>query len=339
VLVRPTLPEAVTLRFIIPNAKSKRAPKLSATEAKGEANDVLRFDIGASKKVLEKYFVANAFLRYAVGQPFEFVGRSEDDALVNMSLLVQQHLQRLLPSAPSETGMVLYGVKGAWVMWDFLSMLPVCWNAKVSQVGVGGCGRSSGGPVLLLQGPLVIYSQRVAQALLRVPRFETDEARVRTNWSGICAERTARELALNPGQPPRLGLVHSGLAEDVYYSWLLTSALNRHNLTIVSVPMSEYAWYKARPSSKLRGAAVYHRALSSFHHLNVSGLIARSTKRLAPADASPTSLLSSWWLKKPLSPLARCRGFGTKFSKLYQQAKTTRARDRYCCSQWRLCEP
>ena len=125
---------------------AKTIKGLAKTRDHGDASDIMRFPVGRGKKVLHKYKIANAFLRHAASQPFEFVGRTEDDALINVSWL-GWHLQRLkhpqstVWSAPSaSTELLLYGVRGSWVMWDRVNMLPVCWNMQNAHaVGAGAC--------------------------------------------------------------------------------------------------------------------------------------------------------------------------------------------------------
>ena len=95
----------------------------AASDSDDEA-DILRFDIGApgKTKLLQKYLIANAFLRYASGlSQFDFVGRSEDDALVDVSSLAA-HLASLRPRVDDP---LLYGVRGEWVMWSPSTMTPV----------------------------------------------------------------------------------------------------------------------------------------------------------------------------------------------------------------------
>ena len=58
----------------------------------------------------------------------------------------------------------------------------------------GACDDRFVGPFMLFQGPLVVYSRRLATALIALPRFTEDEARVGTNWSGIVALRLASRL-------------------------------------------------------------------------------------------------------------------------------------------------
>ena len=170
------------------------------------------------------------------------------------------------------------------------------------------------------------------------PSFAADEARVVANWSGIVRQRLQSEKAsLHDGARPRLGLVYSGVAEDVYYSSLLVTALAARNLTVVSVPMAEYAWYTVRPSRALRASAVFHR-LTTWTQLNTSGLVAPGEASPMQAERlGPTGLLSQWWREQSKPPLSRCQTFARRF-RVFRHERT-RMRGRYSCGHWRVCEP
>lgn len=103
------------VRFIVPFARSS------------PANDTLRFELGfpGKSRLLQKYLLANLFLRAAasLGPRFDFVGRSEDDALVDAAATAA-HLHKLRARV---AGPILYGVKGEWVMWAPATMMPLCW--------------------------------------------------------------------------------------------------------------------------------------------------------------------------------------------------------------------
>ena len=58
-------------------------------------------------------------------------------------------------------------------------------------------------------------------------------------------------------------------------------------------------------------------------------------------DVRATSLLGQWW-RQPShrAPLARCRSFGDKFRAFRStKAKAAPMASKFCCRQWRLCEP
>ena len=103
------------VRFIVPFARSS------------PANDTLRFELGfpGKSRLLQKYLLANLFLRAAasLGPRFDFVGRSEDDALVDAAATAA-HLHKLRARV---AGPILYGVKGEWAMWAPATMMPLCW--------------------------------------------------------------------------------------------------------------------------------------------------------------------------------------------------------------------
>ena len=104
--------------------------------------------------------------------------------------------------------MLLFGISGLWVMWDQANMLPMCWNARWVDHG-GVCDFRFLGPFLLFQGPLVIYSRALAHALISLPRFTTDEARVSGNWSAILKGRRATPrlpstLASSTAESPKM---------------------------------------------------------------------------------------------------------------------------------------
>ena len=103
------------VRFIVPFARSS------------PANDTLRFELGppGKSRLLQKYLLANLFLRAAasLGPRFDFVGRSEDDALVDAAAAAA-HLHSVRARV---AGPILYGVKGEWVMWAPATMMPLCW--------------------------------------------------------------------------------------------------------------------------------------------------------------------------------------------------------------------
>ena len=274
----------VVMRFIMPERKPlvasargkmlpmvQRRERTSLESEDGERADLLRFTLAAKyhTKSAHKYLLANAFLRHAAALPYKFVGRSEDDALVdlhelglNLHRVLMQHTARSSGSSGDSSSRVavipgtaaaakslvavavaavaaaavaaaaveawtaagatsrpvlLFGISRLWVMWDQANMLPMCWNARWVDHG-GVCDFRFLGPFLLFQGPLVIYSRALAHALISLPRFTTDEARVSGNWSAILKGRRA-----TPEIAQHLGIVHSGIAEDVYYSALLAS--------------------------------------------------------------------------------------------------------------------
>ena len=125
--------------------------------------------------------------------------------------------------------------------------------------------------------------------------------------------------------------------QDVYYSSLLVTALAARNLTVVSVPMAEYAWYTVRPSRALRASAVFHR-LTTWTQLNTSGLVAPGEASPMQAERlGPTGLLSQWWREQSKPPLSRCQTFARRF-RVFRHERT-RMRGRYSCGHWRVCEP
>ena len=351
---------SVRVYFIMQASINSHRRKDVPHERPGEDADILRYRLSddASPKVLQKFLISNAFLRHASRLAFDFIGRSEDDALVN-TFALGQHLQ-ILSSMP----MLVYTAKGSWVMWDREDLLPKCWNAvNAAWAGKGDCSGSHAGPFLLFQGPLVVYSRALTRALVSLPRFDDDEMRVATNWSGVRRQRIIEEKMDHPASPPRLGIVYSGMAEDVYYSGLIAdeSAVAMRNLTVVSVPLSEYDWRVKRPTHTLRRAAVYHR-LTTWAHLNASGLIKHVAKpasaRSSTATPSPlsrtrrvdlssgiqvsaTPLLGAWWTKSR-PPLARCQSFGDKFRAFRQPQKGKNkwsSAAKFCCRHWTICEP
>ncbi|KOO29031.1 hypothetical protein Ctob_006380 [Chrysochromulina tobinii] len=283
------------------------ASELGASAEMGASELGASAEMGASKpgksRLLQKYLLANLFLRAAasLGPRFDFVGRSEDDALVDAAAAAA-HLHSVRARV---AGPILYGVKGEWVMWAPATMMPLCWamtlrrwevqkrrdetlardvaarhpppprasNQSATLGPAGECHAANLGPSLLVKGPLVVYSAELLQALVSARAFDSDEARVRSSWDRIKTERLRLELLQRP-TAPRLGVVHAPLAEDVYYATLLGTALSHRSLTFVTVPMAEYAW-NTPPSreptlGRLPSAAVYHRL--SPGRLNASGL-------------------------------------------------------------------
>ena len=403
---------AVTLRFIMmapPTEKSSSEDGNSAQSASSKWQglalagldtedghaDVLRFALPPRRhpKAVHKYLLANAFIRYAITQPHQFIGRTEDDALVDIAEL-GRHLERIAaeqipaaadfpaanaprrrlrdfrrrrasgaahaPSSSSLLGpMLLYGIRGMWVMWDQTNLLPMCWNARWIDWKGGACDAAFVGPFLLFQGPLVVYSQPLARALTALPSFSAVEERVARNWSGIVRQRLSTQLV-----GAHMGIVHSGVAEDVYYSALIAHELGaRVNLTIISVPMAEYPWNQARPVKQLQeGCAVYHR-LTTWQHLNVSGLVGtlvnqtsrrvgrdaerhgvdRPSERAKRGDVESTGMLGAWWLRRHvgvrLRTSGRCKPFPAKFKAFrYGNEKQRATSGRYCCRNWQLCD-
>lgn len=351
----------VDVRFIMADAiLHSRGRKGVQHEAPGEDLDILRYVMADTKapRVLQKLFIANAFLRHAATLDYHFVGRTEDDALMNVTAL-GQHLQ-MLTTVP----LLVYTAKGMFVMWDRESLLPRCWNAAVQAWGGKvDCRASQAGPFLLFQGPLVVYSRLLTRLLVALPRFSDDEARVARNFSSVRKQRIAAEQIYNPGALPRLGIVYSGVAEDVYYSSLLAdeSTIATRNVTVVSVPLSEYDWRRPRPTHTLRAAAVYHRLLT-LHHLNVSGVVqpllpaalppppppVRRSRHSAAMAAeqlklvvSATPLLGQWW-RRSQPPLSRCKSFVDKFRAYkppHSRSKAPLVRPNFCCRHWLVCEP
>ena len=86
---------------------------------------------------------------------------------------------------------------------------------------LGPCHDSLEGPFYLFAGPLIIYSYAVATALVAHPDFSATEQRVLADWGAVRAVRLANERREQPDAPPRLGVVYSGVAEDVFHSLLL----------------------------------------------------------------------------------------------------------------------
>ena len=350
---------SVAVRFIMSQASSKGyGRKRVPFERPGEDGDIIfyRLSDDRSPKAVQKYLISNAFLRHASRLAFDFIGRSEDDALVNISAL-GAHLQ-MLTSVP----MLVYTAKGSWVMWDREDLLPKCWNAvSAAWAGKGDCSGAHAGPFLLFQGPLVVYSRGLTRALVSLPRYDDDEMRVAKNWSGVRRQRLEEEKRDHPESPPRLGLVYSGMAEDVYYSGLIADepAVATRNLTVVSVPLSEYDWRLTRPTHALRRAAVYHR-LTTWTHLNASGLVklaparsgvqqppppplsrTRRTDSLPNIQVMASPLLGAWW-SKSRPPLARCQRFGDKFRVFrppLRDKKKWPMEAKFCCRHWTICEP
>jgi len=311
------LSDAVDMRFI------------GSTSLKPEA-DVLRFDISLAgkTKLLQKYLIANAFLRYAVSQSHAFVGRSEDDAILDAASLAA-HLASL-----QLTGPILYGVRGEWVMWSPTTLTPVCWAATLRRWDLqrardakanasepkGECRPEHVGPVLLTKGPLVVYSRDLARSLVAWRGFSELETHVSSDWNSVLAVRLAEERRVRP-QQPRLGVVYAPLAEDVFYSSAIHQAAGNDSLSFVSVPMSEYAWN--HPASKrlrpLASAAVYHRIASS-KFLNASGL------------DSGDGHLSSWWKRRKghgRRSTPNCRPLAAAYKRSLS--------DMHCCRSWQLC--
>ena len=226
----------------------------------------------------------------------------------------------------------------------------MCWNAHVQRAfwsGRGDCRPAHEGPFLLFQGPLVVYSRALLQVVVALPRFAADEARVAANWSSVVQRRMLMERTDYPNSPPRLGVVYSGVAEDVHYSAVLAAELSVRDLRVVSVPLSEYDWRKVRPAHRLRAAAVFHR-LTTWHHLNASGLVTDSPlqQRTGEHEAGlrATPLLSEWW-QQSRPPLSRCRSFAERF-RPFQTAARGKVKpsqmamaSKFCCRQWRMCEP
>ena len=178
--------DVLRLVFIMQEGGFKRN---TPRELAGEDADVIHFPMGIHGKSVHKYLLANAFLRYATTTTFAFVGRSEDDALFDAAPLVAalQHLEHHPLPPPSEPKMVLYGVRGQWVMWDDLGMLPMCWSytANAAVRSALRCKQRYLGPFPLWEGPLVIYSMPLARALVDLPAFTTNEARVASNRSDV----------------------------------------------------------------------------------------------------------------------------------------------------------
>ena len=338
--------DAVTVRFIM--AQGGTARSRVPHEAPGEDTDILSFPIGVGApppKSLHKFLIANAFLRHAAQLDYTFVGRSEDDVLLDVSAL-GLHLTRL-----AAVPLLLYGPRGTWVMWDRDRMLPMCWNAHVAHAfwsGRGDCRPAHEGPFLLFQGPLVVYSRALLQVLVALPRFAADATRVATNWSSVVQRRMLMEHIDYPNNPPRLGVVYSGVAEDVHYSAVLAAELSLRELTVVSVPLSEYDWRKVRPAHRLRAAAVFHR-LTTWHHLNASGLVTDSPLQQRTGEHNAfvraTPLLAQWW-QQSRPPLSRCRSFAERFRPFQAAARGGKVKQsqmamasKFCCRQWRMCEP
>lgn len=381
-VIRSVYPQsdAVHMRFIMSNDSARRKTPGRARRKAGMAmasagsrggedeKDIIYFSIRARgsqrspRIALEKYLLANAFLRYAASSDaYDFVGRTEDDALINVSHL-GTHLQRILAgtrragphgagasgaSSSAQQPLVLYGVRGTWVMWDRINMLPLCWGRASSSCMHLGYD----GPFLLWQGPLVVYSSALARALVSLDQFNADAARVAANWSAIISGRLSQEKLVSPNQPPRLGLVYSGVAEDVYYSALLAVHLSRTNLTVVSVPLVEYRWDIKRPNKPLRDSAVFHR-LTTWAHLNASGLVERGDassksdlgsgdsddpRRLEGRRVITTDLLNRWWVnRRSRSPMWNCRPLAQKFGSVFRVAVGGECAR--CCCTWTICD-
>jgi hypothetical protein len=329
--------DAVIVRFIVPVKGSR------------PENDTLRFELGppGKSKLLQKYLVANLFLRLAASATasdrlFDFVGRSEDDALVDAAATAA-HLGSLRSLV---VGPILYGVKGEWVMWAPTTMTPVCWGMTLRRWEVqrrrdaaalsaalahgatnlsqwepsGECHTGNIGPSMLIKGPLVVYSHELLGALVSSADFGADEALVRSSWDRIRAARLAIERRLRPAAP-RMGVVYAPFAEDVYYAMLVHRVMGNRSLSFFSVPMAEYAW-NTPPSreaklGRLPSAAVYHRLSPS--RLNSSGL-------------SDGVHLRSWWRKRmrPVAAaVARCQSMPA--------AAKRAAESLPCCANWRVC--
>jgi hypothetical protein len=342
--------EYVKLRFIMHDATL--VPKRGVpAESEAEAHDIIKFSFNTEyvpAKVLHNFMLATAFLRYALTTSYEFVGRTEDDALMDL------HSLGLMLQPFARIPLLAFSPRGQWVMWDHETMLSHCWNTGPNCKGTGDCRLSFSGPFLLLQGPLVIYSRELARTLLALPQLAHDEARIQTNWSGVVRARRAAEQADRPGAPPRLGIVHSGVAEDVYFSALLgaSAPFTSRNVTLASVPLSEYDWRVPRPTHQLRSAAVYHRLTNSYL-LNVSGLVtssAPSQRRStgarhkavdgdAPSDLSATALLGEWWQRAHKPALSTCKPMADRFRRVFRLKNDKPMAGRFCCPDWVFCDP
>jgi hypothetical protein len=404
-----TLDKVVMMRFIMPGGKTSPEGMLLDNE-EGMRADLLRFSlkIKQHRRAVHKYLLANAFLRHAAALDYDFVGRTEDDALMDVSelglhlsqLLVQHRLGShenrhhvatgdrsgvgssggdsggssgdMVGSDRSSEPMLLYGLSGMWVMWDPTNLLPMCWNAR-GVARKGPCDEQFVGPFVLFQGPLVVYSRRLARALVTLPRFAADEARVGANWSGIVSSRLASPLVGS-----YMGIVHSGVAEDVYYSSLLASPPlgGALDLSIVAVPLSEYHWNKPKPTKPLPTSAVYHR-VNTWYQLNSSGLVGNlmntthrrsgrqaqllgaelPTERALRGDVDSTGRLGEWWrARKSLGrslirsskrghiqlgalPPKWCATYAAHFRAFqYKTERQKAVSEHFCCRAWHICE-
>lgn len=188
-----------------------------------------------------KFFLTNAFFRFAVAltPSVEFVARTDDDALFNVTEIARQ-LGRF-----AHLTHVVFGPQEEWYMWDRRSMMPTCmaYSSRRWETAKHTPGRHAEclfptleGPFPYAKGAFTAFS--AATARLIVSQLDEDEAWVRggRNSARLTNPHFGKEFGVHQQHHPR-NLV---LLEDVYYCYLVYRALNDSALTLVNMPMAEY---------------------------------------------------------------------------------------------------
>ena len=226
-------------------------------------DDVIRLDIpGVDRSVTGKYFLQNAWLRYAAQLPnyVHWVARMDDDAAVNAGTIERQ-LARLGMQPHSDR--VVYGPHRNWYMWHPISMQAVCWDysprhwlemlrrqhsasppppmpgIKIRPALTSECLRSGvRGPYPFAAGPFIAYSRSVIRVLASMidddeeyvlgPRRERPLVNIRTGYVAAPTHRS---------HPSRRIFM-----EEIYYAYLLFRELadkQNGSVMLVHEPMHE----------------------------------------------------------------------------------------------------
>ena len=268
-------------------------------------------DTPKERRKTGKFFLTNAFFRFAVRLPsLEFVARTDDDALFNVTEIARQLSQF------AHLTHVVFGPQEEWYMWDRRSMMPTCmaYSSRRWETAKQTPGRhreclfpTLEGPFPYAKGAFTAFS--AATARLIVSQLDADEAWVRGGRNSVTLTNPhfGKEYGIHQQFHPR-NLI---LLEDVYYCYLVYRALNASVVTLVNMPMAEYV--KERVSRRKfpfsSRAFVYHKL--------------RRPERFEPLLSRPS------YLKVDERKVPRCAPMSRRYRPTAQMT--------HCCLGWMYC--
>lgn len=250
---RMPIDEQVVLKFVM----------LQSNASDAGSSDVLTVPLppSADEKVVGKYLLMNALLRFVVrhGQAFDFVGRLDDDAIVNASA-VGFELRALMqtPEYQATGPYVVYAEMKDWYMWHRSSMVPSCnafsfrrHFAAKSRNLTGECTHSGLiGPFSYPAGAFAAFSRPLVEAIMRP--LDADEAVVVGSRRSAFNPFKGRVMAnYSKFYPPKVKML-----EDAYIGMLVYEAFGHRRLLRVKVKQHDFD--KRHPDDRNPNAAVYH---------------------------------------------------------------------------------
>ena len=240
---------------------------------------------------LGKYFLQNAFFRWAVQQPFDYLARADDDAAFNATAIATY--LGVFRASHAEAQYVVYGPQQDWYMWHTEAMTAAChatssyrWEltwlrsqTQPSKYRGHECLRSgTEGPFPFVAGPFVAYSKPLATILAThrdttarswhwqdaPAQLDKDEIYVRSNRSTrpMLNAFTGVVVPLNASGHPH----NRVFFEEVYYAALVHRILKEKRVWILHAWMSQYSGGTRRRrvdppptiGSTLFAAHIYH---------------------------------------------------------------------------------